>query len=835
MRLKILVPFLLLLIAGLQAQTKRTLSGIVYEDILALENVKVYNLTKEVTTATDIEGKFSIAVETGDKVRFSYVGMRTIEIKIEDVTRILNIEMFPEVTELDEVVVQKKKRLSQDRLRLDYDINEDIVLTGFGLLDTKKAIGFIQVLNNDDFKKNGACVLDLLRLNFTGLSIEGSCAMPGPISVRSGWGRTVIEVDGLERDPHIIPLEQVKRIAVFAGSSFTRKYGAGVGGVIAINTFSGTRFGNKNVDRARLRDNFIEEPDLGNQYLMENQRRSKNQKWISGTVTDGKTPIAKVNVAVENTNNATITNAKGKYKIKASTGDMIKFSYTGLKTISIKVEDVTRILNPIMLPAITELDEVIVESSRRISQKDLEEDYRIRKNIIRTAFGYLDGDRAPGNIRFMPEEDISPIDICILDMLRGHFAMIRVSGNCSTGGSVSMRGSGSINNASAAIFDVDGQIFTDAPVWLSPGNIKRIAILNGLATTTMYGSIGNGGVVVINTVNGIPRGSLLVDRARLKNNFISGKILSKDDVIKNSATYMQELNTATSFIEAKIIYEKYDDQYKSSPYFFLDAYTYFYERWNKQDFADNIIRANYTLFQENAVLLKVLSYQYEAQKRFVKAHGVYKEIFLLRPNYAQSYLDMANSYRDINESKQAASLYARYDYLLNEKYMKKDTIGFGPIIEREYNNLLSINKDEVIDSNSAQNLYVAEEDFKGTRLVFEWNDSEAEFDLQFVNPGNQYYTWRHSLAENAETIYREKDLGYNTAEYLLDGSLPGTWRVNVNYLGNKSLSPTYMKVTVYYNYGSRNQRKDAKVFKLSLKNVNQELFKMQSIGLVASE
>ena len=98
-----------------------------------------------------------------------------------------------------------------------------------------------------------------------------------------------------------------------------------------------------------------------------------------------------------------------------------------------------------------------------------------------------------------------------------------------------------------------------------------------------------------------------------------------------------------------------------------------------------------------------------------------------------------------------------------------------------------------------------------------------------------YYTWKHSLADNSETINREKDFGYNVTEYLLDGSLPGTWSVNVNYLGNKSLTPTYLKATVYYNYGSRSQQKETKVFKLDLKNVNQELFKLQESARIIAE
>ena len=191
-------------------------------------------------------------------------------------------------------------------------------------------------------------------------------------------------------------------------------------------------------------------------------------------------------------------------------------------------------------------------------------------------------------------------------------------------------------------------------------------------------------------------------------------------------------------------------------------------------------------------------------------------------------MDMANSYRDINKNRQAASLYARYDYLLEEGFMKPDTLAFEPIIGRDINNLLLLNKKDVVEVNNVEKLFVEEESYEGTRLVFEWNDGEADFDLQFVDPKGQYYTWKHNLLDNPEVIAREKDFGYNVKEYLVDGSLQGTWKINVNYSGNKSLTPTYLKATIYSNYATPQQRKEVKVFKLSLKNANYELFSLQS-------
>ena len=117
-----------------------------------------------------------------------------------------------------------------------------------------------------------------------------------------------------------------------------------------------------------------------------------------------------------------------------------------------------------------------------------------------------------------------------------------------------------------------------------------------------------------------------------------------------------------------------------------------------------------------------------------------------------------------------------------------------------------------------------EEDFNGTRLVFEWNDSEAEFELEFVNPENRFYKTEHSLAANPHRISDEKRVGFSCEEFLIDQSLPGVWQVNATYLGNKKLTPTYMKTTMYHNFGSANQRKEIKIHRLGVKNIKQKLF-----------
>lgn len=568
------------------------------------------------------------------------------------------------------------------------------------------------------------------------------------------------------------------------------------------------------------------------------------ERWIFGIVTDGDSPLSDVNIQIINQGTSVKPNAEGKYKIQASAGDILYYTSPGMEAIQIRVEDVTRILNLEMFPKIEKLDNVTVTKKRRASQKELEEDYYFNKGIINTVFGYLDRDLVAYTVRTIDADRILPGEYDLANVLRNRFPGIAVSDGLgfgtsfAAGASTGFAGASGVNTGRSvrirgrrAIFDIDGQIFTQFPDFIDVQNIERIGIISSLAGTVRYGNLGNGGVVVINTKNGIgvPRRDkegFIIDRARLKNNFYDGKALTAENVLNNAPEYLKELKKATSFEEAKSSYEANAQKYTSSPYFLLDSYQYFYDTWKEEKYADQIIEERYSDISTNPVHLKSLAYIYDSQGRDDKANETYKEVFILRPNYLQSYMDITNSNRRVGKPKKSAILYARYFYLLREGFLNSDTAMFSTMINREFNNLLSLEKTDMVGSSRSKKIKVDREDFDGTRLVFEWSDSEAEFELQFVNPENQFYTWTHSLEANPDIIKREKDFGYSTSEYLIDDSLTGTWKINVKYLGNKSLTPSYLKTTIYHNYGTKSQREEIRVFKLDIKDVNRELFQI---------
>jgi len=555
------------------------------------------------------------------------------------------------------------------------------------------------------------------------------------------------------------------------------------------------------------------------------------QNRIKGVVTDGETPIKNVIITVQGNIDAVITDNEGRYEITARPLDVLVFRYGGLHDVEIVVEDVTEILNIEMYPAIEKLDEVVVKGSNRKSQKELQAEYGTNKNLIKTAYGIIDAETAVGNVRFLYGNEINDIGLCILDVVRNEFSGIKVFGDCISGGFIAIRGLNSINNPRSAVYDVDGQIFTDTPVWIIPSTIKRIAVLNNLAATTRYGSIGGGGVIVINTVGTYNWVSnRLFDKALLRNNIYQDDAIGKEMQKESTPKYLKELYNSANLTSAKETYEVNRVLYRNSPYYFVDSYNYF-KGMGDEKFANRILENQMYLFDENPVYAKALAYQFDVHGDTEMSKDLYEKIFVLRPSYAQSYRDLANSYRAVGNYKKSVNMYVRYNYLLKEGFLKSDSIGIQPIMEREFDNLLALKRDKLFEKSKTtvrSDKYV---DFEGTRLLFEWSDSEAEFELQFVNPKNQYYNWEHSLLANADRIKDEKLKGYSSKEFLMDSTLPGTWQVNVNYRGNKKLEPTYLKVTTYYNYGELSQREKVEVFRLGLKNVNQKLFTIKNAGI----
>ena len=118
---------------------------------------------------------------------------------------------------------------------------------------------------------------------------------------------------------------------------------------------------------------------------------------------------------------------------------------------------------------------------------------KIRVLLIALTIIFSCGTKNTGLSKSSSKITISPAATTLLEVITGKFPGVTVVGD-----KVLIRGGSlSINNQAYAIYDVDGNIYTDYPSFIDPQMVKSITILKSLAATNKYGGIARGGAILI--------------------------------------------------------------------------------------------------------------------------------------------------------------------------------------------------------------------------------------------------------------------------------------------------------------------------------------------------
>ncbi len=229
------------------------------------------------------------------------------------------------------------------------------------------------------------------------------------------------------------------------------------------------------------------------------------EKSISGTISDESgMPLPGVNIIVKGTTNGTQSDFDGNYNITASVGDVLTFTYVGLKTVEQTV-GASNTMNVTMVEDAALLEEVVVTAQGIKREKK--------------ALGYAVSEVTADDIEDRTEGDVARV-------LSGKASGVQITSQSGTSGSatnVIIRGYTSISGSNQALFVVDGVPFSsdtnsqgnflDGNVGssrfldLDPNNIASVNVLKGLAAATLYGAQGKNGVIVITTKAGSAAGT----------------------------------------------------------------------------------------------------------------------------------------------------------------------------------------------------------------------------------------------------------------------------------------------------------------------------------------
>ncbi|WP_347922604.1 SusC/RagA family TonB-linked outer membrane protein [Pontimicrobium sp. SW4] len=198
------------------------------------------------------------------------------------------------------------------------------------------------------------------------------------------------------------------------------------------------------------------------------------EKTISGTVSDESgMPLPGVNIIVKGTTNGTQTDFDGNYTINASAGDVLTFTYVGLKTV-----------------------EQTVGSSNTINVT-MQEDAALLDEVVVTALGIKREKKSLGYAQQSVggEELVKAKETDIADALAGKVAGVQIVGNnSSTFGNSSIR----LRGQTDLLYVVDGvRVYAISDI--NPENVADISVLKSGAATALYGPDGRSGAIVITT------------------------------------------------------------------------------------------------------------------------------------------------------------------------------------------------------------------------------------------------------------------------------------------------------------------------------------------------
>lgn len=205
------------------------------------------------------------------------------------------------------------------------------------------------------------------------------------------------------------------------------------------------------------------------------------QVQVRGTVMDATTmkPLSGVSVSIQGTQQATQTDAGGKYQISAPTGGTLIFKSIGYVQQT-HIIGTTGIINIQLASASQDLKEIVVVSYGTQ-----------RKREVTGSISQLN----TNEVKDMPVSNIG-------QKLQGKFAGVQINQNTGQPGadlSFRIRGAASINAGNKPLIVIDGFPTESGLQTVSPDEIESITVLKDASASSLYGSRAANGVILVTT------------------------------------------------------------------------------------------------------------------------------------------------------------------------------------------------------------------------------------------------------------------------------------------------------------------------------------------------
>lgn len=523
---------------------------------------------------------------------------------------------------------------------------------------------------------------------------------------------------------------------------------------------------------------------------------------VSGLVIDDIGPVQDAAVLIKNSNKGTLTDIKGEFAIKVTVKDTLVIQFLGKSSVVSPISKDNNFLEIFLENALETLDEVTVVQKEKIK-------WLPKEKVL-----------AYGGMQTIDQDDITVsgginISTSVAGKLSG------VNYNTSLSQSI-IRGFNSIEGNNFPLVIIDGaptprmdsssgtaNFSTDILNFVNPNDVASIKVLKGLAAANRYGAEGSSGVILITTKSGqnkliekeVPQN---YDKALLRDNNYTGDLSIADHQLEKP--YLQALEAKETVEESYQLYLKQRDQYSSDPYYFINVHKLFLAA--DADLAESILNAALAVSGNEIAALRTIAFYHQEAKRYQKALSIYQKIVQLDGNSIQAHRDLANAHILESNYEKALKGYTEIIALDFEPRLAPKSV--EGIVALELKNLI-YRKGKQLNVSKIPSKYKSSPRYDA-RILLEWNDQKAEFEIEFISPDRKISKWSHTIKDNPKRMQEELIHGFQMEESLLSQAPKGDWYLNVRTLDIKNNAPLFLKCTIQYDYGQVGQYAEEKIF-----------------------
>jgi len=507
-------------------------------------------------------------------------------------------------------------------------------------------------------------------------------------------------------------------------------------------------------------------------------------------IDDSGIPLLGATVLVKGTNRGTQTDFDGNFILNADQGEVLQFSYIGFTSSEMEVS--SNLQMTIELETDNSLDEVVVTAM------SVRRERRAASSVVSVV--------SVEELESHPSEDVARL-------LQGRAPGIQITSTIGEPGAtddIIIRGTNNINTTNSPLYILNGLVVNENPTSkLSPEEITSMSFIDGKDASKLYGSRATNGIVIVTTKTGEVEKAEAIEKF---NNEVLNSIEFKP--WNPEASYLDILRKEASLEDAYAKYLEIRDEYSNSPSFYLDVSDFFENQNNK--LALRVLSNLAEIELDNYELLRALGYKLEYFKKYEQAVYVYEKLLELRPEDPQSYRDLALIYGENgNYQKSFDLLFKVYDGELLEKDLDERFTGIEQIAFVELNRLVARFGKYLNLSKEKRKLF-SKLDID-LRVVIDWNHNDTDIDLWLTDPNKEKASYKNTLTVIGGRMSEDMIEGFGPEEFLLKKAIKGKYSVEVDYFADslqKISGPAILKVTIFTNYGRKNETKKVTLVRL---------------------